>query len=62
MQKIGSQIDPLLAKAIEIVDEAVTAVNTSQHIREETDELVDLQESLRPVNFVNLFLTLIRKK
>ena len=39
----------------------MTAVNTSQHIREETDELVDLQESLRPVNFVNLFLTLIRK-
>ena len=60
-KKSGTRKDPMLATAIKIVDEAVMAVNTSQHIREETDELITLQESLRPVNFVNLFLNLIRK-
>ena len=59
-EKLGRVNDANLEKAIKIVDEAVEAVNASAHVREETDELISIQASLRPRKFINLFLNLVR--
>ena len=49
-----------LEKAIDIVNLAVDAVNASSHAREATDELITIQECLRPAKFINLFFNVIR--